>query len=141
MTMKTTTQNPMETKTRTSIFIVEDDEHFRETFIDAMSLKGIDVEGVRSGTEALKALRVKLPSVIIVDVRLPDIHGFELVRCLRKSDRLNGVPIIFLSASSQYNDPRDRVEGFLAGADVFLAKPITMEYLASEIEKILRTKR
>lgn len=120
-----------------SLFIVEDDPYFRETFIDMMSLRGIPVQGAASGMEGLAALREARPSAIVLDVQLPDIHGFELCRRIKRIDALRKTPLIFLSASTQYNDPRDRVEGLLAGASVFLPKPITMDRLWQEIERLL----
>jgi len=127
---------PMKTQA-VSLFIVEDDLHFRETFIDVMNLRGIEATGAGSAGEALVALRSARPSVIVLDVKLPDIHGFELCRRLKRYPSLQGVPIIMISASTQYNDPRDRVEGVLAGAALFLSKPITMDQLWSEIESLL----
>ena len=123
----------MKTATEISLFIVEDDDLFRETFIDAMALRGAMVEGSRTGTDALKLLRHHKPSVIILDVHLPDIHGFELCRCIKKSERLRDVPVIFLSARASYSDVRDRAEGLLAGASAFLSKPITLERLWAQI--------
>ncbi|MBI4676819.1 MAG: response regulator [Elusimicrobia bacterium] len=120
-----------------SLFIVEDDDHFRETFIDAMSLSGVKVEGTRTGYEAIKALGKSLPGAIIIDLQLPDIHGFDLCRIIKKSERLKKVPVVFITASSQYNDPRDRAEMLLSGAAGFLAKPISMEDMRSEIGRIL----
>lgn len=119
------------------MFIVEDDDHFRETFIDVMSLKGVEVSGARTGVEAIKALKMARPSVIIMDVQLPDVHGFDLCRRVKRLDNQKDTPIIFVSASTKYADPRDRVEGLLAGANQFLPKPITVEELWDEIELVL----
>lgn len=127
----------MKTVAEISLFIVEDDDLFRETFIDAMTLRGVKVDGSRSGAEAIGTLQHQSPSAIIVDVQLPDIHGFELCRRIKKVERLKKIPVVFLTASSQYNDPRDRVEGLLSGAALFLPKPIAMEKLWSEIEPLL----
>lgn len=123
--------------TASPMFIVEDDDHFRETFIDVMSLKGVAAEGVRTGGEALRALRQVRPAVIIMDVQLPDVHGFDLCRKVKRMDGCRDTPVIFVSASSQYSDPRDRSEGITAGAAQFLPKPITVERLWSEIETII----
>ena len=120
-----------------TMFIVEDDDNFRETFIDVMSLKGVAVSGVRTGDEAIRALKQSTPSVIIMDVQLPDVHGFDLCRRVKRLDNQKDTPIIFVSASTKYADPRDRVEGLLAGANQFLPKPITVEELWDEIELVL----
>ena len=128
----------MKTVAEVSLFIVEDDDLFRETFVDAMALRGAKVSGARTGAEALKALRTQRPSLILIDVQLPDIHGFDLCRCLKKSERLKDIPVVFLSASTRYSDPRDRVEGVLAGAAAFLPKPVTFEKLQSVIAALVR---
>ena len=127
----------MKTTAEVTVFIVEDDAHFRETFIDVMSLRGVEVQGAGSGEESLKALRYCKPSVIILDVQLPDMHGFDLCRRIKRMEGFKDIPVIFISASTQYNDPRDRVEGLLAGAVFFLPKPLTMEKLWGEIEYLL----
>ena len=123
--------------TASPMFIVEDDDLFRETFIDVMSLRGIEVTGARTGDEAIRALKLSQPSIIIMDVQLPDVHGFDLCRRVKRLDNQKDTPVIFVSASTRYADPRDRVEGILAGAEQFLPKPITVEKLWSEIELVL----
>ena len=133
----------METRSETavSLFIVEDDAHFRETFIDAMWLRGVDVQGAGAGFEGLRALQdlppASRPNLIILDVKLPDLHGFELCKRIKRIEAYKDTPVLFVSASAQYNDPRDRVEGLLAGAVGFLPKPISVEKLWTEISHIL----
>ena len=130
-----------EAETTLSLFIVEDDPHFRETFIDAMSLRGVQVNAAGSGVEGLHALQRLQPNVIILDVRLPDIHGFELCRRIKRMEDFKRTPVIFVSASTQYNDPRDRAEGLLSGAAAFLSKPISVDALWAEIEPLLNRDR
>jgi DNA-binding response OmpR family regulator len=124
-------------QTAVSLFIVEDDPHFRETFIDAMELRGVSVQGAGTGFEALSALQTARPSLIVLDVKLPDLHGFELCKRLKRMDAFKKTPIIFVSASAAYNDPRDRAEGLLSGAAAFLAKPISVDAIWSEISALL----
>lgn len=123
------------------VYLIDDDAHFRETFLDVMSLRGVEAKSAASGVEALKELQLARPAVIIVDVRLPDIHGFDLCRLIRRMDGFQTIPLVLLSASFRYNDPRDQVEGLLAGASIFLSKPITMENLWTEIESLLKRGR
>ena len=125
------------TQTQAPMFIVEDDDHFRETFIDVMSLKGVEVSGARNGDEAIKALKQNKPCIIIMDINLPDVHGFDLCRKVKRLENQKDTPIIFVSASTKYSDPRDRAEGLLAGASSFLPKPISVERLWSAIEAVL----
>jgi DNA-binding response OmpR family regulator len=119
------------------MFIVEDDDHFRETFIDVMSLRGVEVSGARNGDEAIKALKQNKPAVIIMDVNLPDVHGFDLCRRVKRLENQKDTPVIFVTAAAQYSDPRDRTEGFLAGAAQILPKPISVERLWAAIETVL----
>ncbi len=123
------------------VYLIDDDPHFRETFLDVMSLRGIEAKSASCGLEALKELQISRPAVIIVDVRLPDIHGFDLCRLIRRMDGFQTIPLVLLSASFRYNDPRDQVEGLLAGASIFLSKPITMENLWMEIDSLLKRGR
>lgn len=118
-----------------SILVVDDDGHFRETLTDALSLKAFQVHTAESGTLALKQLEAATPSLILLDVQLPDMHGFELCRMLKKSTRLKDVPIVFLSA--KYVEPADRAEGLLAGADAYLSKPVNLEALWDEVRYLL----
>lgn len=130
----------MKTTAQATILIVEDDHGFRETFADIMALKGVAVKGAGSAKEAVEMVSkmAEAPAVIICDVQLPDMHGFELCRRLKKLPSAKDRPVILVSAASRYNDPRDRVEGLLAGAALFLPKPITMDRLWSEIELLLQ---
>jgi two-component system OmpR family response regulator len=121
-----------------SMFIIEDDAKFRDTFIDVMSLRGIEARGAGTGAEGLRALQGLQPTVIVLDVQLPDVHGFDLCRRIKRIAAFKDTPVIFLSASSRYMDARDRVEGLLAGASLFLAKPITMDKLWVQIEQLLK---
>lgn len=118
-----------------SILVVDDDSHFRETLMDALGLKSFKVQTAESGTVALKALEKATPSLILLDVQLPDMHGFELCRMLKKSTRLKNVPVVFLSA--KYVEPADRAEGLLAGADAYLSKPLNLEALWDEVRYLL----
>jgi|SRR5579883_44856 len=122
------------------MFIVEDDPHFRDTFMDVMALKGVNVQGAGSAVEGLRLLQEARPSVIVLDVQLPDIHGFKLCRTIKNMEPFKNTPVIFISASTKYNDARDRAEGMLAGAAAFLPKPITMDRLWTEIEQLLNSR-
>lgn len=118
-----------------TILVVEDDGHFRETLSDALSLKRLKVRGVSSGKDAVEALEAETPALILMDVQLPDTHGFDLCRRLKRSPRLKNVPIIFLSA--RYTEPADRAEGLLAGADAYLSKPVNLDVLWEEVNYLL----
>lgn len=125
----------MYTTMKAPVLIIEDDPHFRESLIDAMSLKGFAARGVGSGAEALRAIEISAPALIIMDVQLPDRHGFDLCRQIKRSLRLKRVPILFLSA--RFTEPSDRAEGLMAGAEAYLCKPVSMDTLWDEIQYLL----
>lgn len=125
----------MTTATQTTVLLVDDDAHFRETLADAMSLKDVRVESAGSVADARRALAERLPSVILLDVQLPDVSGVALCRELKRDPRTKGVPVVLLSA--KYTEPADRAEGLLTGADAYLSKPINIDALQEEIRYLV----
>jgi DNA-binding response OmpR family regulator len=119
------------------LLIVDDDKNFIETLKDGLKLKNVDAE-VRvaaSAREALDALAAAVPSLIILDIQLPDMHGVEFLRVIRESEKLKKVPVIFISA--RYTEPADRSEAMLAGAGAFFSKPVDIEELWKELKYLL----
>jgi len=125
----------------TNILIVDDDKNFIETLEDGLKLKNVDAEirVAASAREALDALAAAVPSVIILDIQLPDMHGVEFLRVIRQSERLKKVPVIFISA--RYTEPADRSEAMLAGAGAFFSKPVDIEELWKELQYLLDKKK
>lgn len=115
------------------ILIVDDDKNFIETLEDGLKLKNVetDISVAKSAREALDALAASVPSVIILDIQLPDMHGVEFLRLIRESARLKAVPVVFISA--KYTEPADRSEAMLAGAGAFFSKPIDIDDLWTEL--------
>ncbi len=124
-----------------NILIVDDDKNFIDTLQDGLKLKNVDAEirVAASAREALDALAAAAPSLIILDVQLPDMHGVEFLRVIRESERLKKVPVIFISA--KYTEPADRSEAMLAGAGAFFSKPVDIEDLWKEIKYLLDKKK
>lgn len=118
-----------------SILLVDDDPAFRETFADVMALRGTAVLPAAGAAQALRlaASLERLPDAFVLDVQLPDMDGIDLCRWLKRDPRLRHIPVVLLSAASRYNDWRDRAEGLLAGAAIFLPKPVTMDRLWEEL--------
>lgn len=119
------------------ILIVDDDKNFIDTLEDGLKLKNVEAEVAvaKSAREALDALAGSVPSVIILDIQLPDMHGIEFLRVLRESSRLKKVPVVFISA--KYTEPADRSEAMLAGAGAFFSKPIDIDELWKELKYLL----
>ena len=114
------------------VLVVEDDAAIREALTYNLSREGYEVESVGDGAAALTAARTHTPDVLILDLMLPDMDGFEVTRALRKD---NNVPILMLTAR---DDEIDRVLGLEMGADDYLTKPFSMRELLARVKAMLR---
>lgn len=117
------------------ILIVDDEPAIAETLAYALRTEGLDVDCVGLGHEALSMLRQGGSALVILDVGLPDLNGFDVCRELR---RFSDVPVIFLTARS---DEVDRIVGLELGADDYVAKPFSPREVASRVRAILRRAR
>ena len=116
----------------TSILAVEDDERIRTAVRLALEDEGWDVEEAESGERALEVFGGGPFDVVLIDLMLPGIDGFELCRTLRRS---SDVPIVMVTAR---NDTHDVVAGLEAGADDYLTKPFAPKELSARIRALLR---
>ena len=119
----------------TRILTVEDDERIRTAVRMALEEEGWDVEETASGEEALDAFSRRPADVVLIDIMLPGIDGFEVCRNIR---RLGDVPIVMVTARS---DSHDVVAGLEAGADDYLRKPFDPKELSARIRALLRRTR
>ncbi|MCL4805922.1 MAG: response regulator transcription factor [Anaerolineae bacterium] len=114
------------------ILLVEDDVTLRETIAYNLRNQGYDVLPAADGPAALEIARREGPDLMLLDVMLPGIDGFEVCRILRKE---TSVPILMLTARS---DEIDRVVGLEMGADDYLTKPFSMRELMARVKALLR---
>jgi DNA-binding response OmpR family regulator len=119
----------------TRILTVEDDERIRTAVKLALEDEGWEVDEAGSGEEAVAAFSRTQPDVVLIDIMLPGIDGFELCRSLR---RHSDVPIVMVTAR---NDTHDVVAGLEAGADDYLTKPFAPKELSARIRALLRRVR
>jgi DNA-binding response OmpR family regulator len=114
------------------VLLIEDDEAVREGLSLALTYQGHTVDAVRTGEEGLELLTSVAPDVVVLDLMLPGVDGFEVCRRIRASGDL---PIIMLTAR---NDDIDVVAGLEAGADDYVAKPAQARVLEARIRAVLR---
>ena len=119
----------------TSILAVEDDERIRTAVRLALEDEGWDVEEAESGERALEVFGGGPFDVVLIDLMLPGIDGFELCRSLRRN---SDVPIVMVTART---DTHDVVAGLEAGADDYLTKPFEPKELSARIRALLRRVR
>ncbi len=117
------------------ILVVDDEISLQETLAYNLKKQGYDVKTTGNGTEALELAREIKPDLIILDVMLPGLDGFEVCRILRKEMT---TPVLMLTAR---DDEIDRVVGLEVGADDYLAKPFSMRELIARVKAMLRRVR
>ena len=117
------------------ILIVEDDERIRSSMRLALEDEGYTVDDVGSGEEAIAQFEAEPSEVVLIDLMLPGMDGFEACRALR---RISTVPVIMVTARS---DTHDVVAGLEAGADDYVTKPFVAKELAARIRALLRRSR
>ena len=115
------------------IAIVDDDAAIRNSLGRALRMEDYDVELFEDGLSALKAVQLRAPEAIILDLQLPDIDGLEVCRRIRSAG--DATPILMLTARDAVND---RVEGLDVGADDYLVKPFDLAELLALLRALLR---
>lgn len=117
------------------ILVVEDETSLQETLAYSLKKEGYIVETVGDGRAALEAARKQKPDLIVLDIMLPEMDGFEVARILRKE---MSTAILMLTAR---DDEIDRVVGLEVGADDYLTKPFSMRELIARVKAQLRRSR
>ena len=117
------------------ILLVEDNEPSRDALGRRLQRRGYDVVLAVDGQEAVSAARQMKPDLVLMDLGLPVIDGWEATRQLKADAATQRIPIIVLSAHAMTND---REQALMAGADDFDSKPVHFERLVEKIEDILR---
>jgi two-component system, OmpR family, response regulator len=115
------------------VLVVDDEPNIVEVVTMALRFQGFEVETAGSGREALTAVRKFKPHLMVLDVMLPDMEGFEVAS--RLGAQRAGVPIIFLTARDA---TEDKVRGLTGGGDDYMTKPFSLEELVARIRTILR---
>ena len=116
------------------LLVVDDEPNLLRAVEAVLRGEGFEITTARSGREALVAVAQSLPDLIVSDVRMPGMDGFQLARKLRASTHSALVPIIFLTAK---DETEDRIEGFESGVDVYLTKPFEPDELVAVIKSVL----
>ena len=116
------------------LLVVDDDPSLLLAVSETLRAEGYEVVTARRGAEALVRVAEALPDLIISDIRMPGMDGYQLARNLRSAPRTRLVPIVFLSAK---DETADRIAGFRTGVDAYLTKPFEPEELAAVVKSIL----
>jgi two-component system OmpR family response regulator len=117
----------------TRVLVVDDELNITELVSLGLQYEGFDVSSARDGRGALRAIREFKPELVILDVTMPDIDGFEVVRRMRAEGLW--MPVIFLTARDA---TEDKVAGLTVGGDDYLAKPFSLDELIARVRAMVR---
>ncbi|MGQ0508517.1 MAG: response regulator [Myxococcaceae bacterium] len=116
------------------VIIVDDDRETREMLAMALGMEGFEVTQAANGLRLISTLRVDRPDVILLDVNMSWIDGFELCRAVRKNEAFREIPVIFVSARSAASDVK---KGMSAGASDYFTKPVEIPTLIGRIRELI----
>jgi two-component system alkaline phosphatase synthesis response regulator PhoP/two-component system response regulator VicR len=116
------------------ILVVEDDPNILRQIEYNLQTNGFEVETALTGAEALKLMMTRRPDLLITDIMMPEMDGYELVAALRSDDQLADLPVIMLTARTQ---DVDIAHGYNSGTDLYLTKPFNPGELISFVRRIL----
>ena len=124
----------METQTpEAKLLVVEDEPNIRELLATSLRFAGFEVETAADGASALAMAEISEPDLVVLDVMLPDVDGFEVTRRLR--DRGRQQPIVFVTARDATGD---KIQGLTVGGDDYVTKPFSLEEVIARIRAVLR---
>ncbi|WP_342421623.1 response regulator transcription factor [Paenibacillus sp. FSL E2-0178] len=115
------------------ILVVEDDKHVRKLMNAVLKREGYDVVTAENGREALEVLEVQYIDLIILDIMMPEMDGYEFAEELKEAD--NRIPILMATAKQL---PEDKKKGFRLGTDDYMTKPVDTEEMLLRIQALLR---
>ena len=121
---------------KTKILVVDDEPDVVELVDFNLKAAGFEVVTATDGEEALKKARAALPSLIILDLMLPEVDGLEVCKILRRDPQTSGIPIIMLTAKAA---EIDRILGLELGADDYVTKPFSPRELVLRVKRLLRS--
>ncbi len=120
------------------ILVVEDDDDILQLLNYNLAKDGYRVTGATSGEEALKAVKLSVPDLVLLDLMLPGIDGLEVCRAIKRDDRIGDLPIIMLTAKGE---EADIVTGLELGADDYITKPFSPRVVLARVRTVLRRRQ
>jgi DNA-binding response OmpR family regulator len=116
------------------ILIAEDESDIRDLVTFTLKFAGYDVTAAKDGLEAVDMARQLIPDLILMDVRMPRMTGYEACKMIKSDPAMSTVPVVFLSAKGQDAEIKT---GLDAGADAYLLKPFGLTELTEQVKTIL----
>jgi DNA-binding response OmpR family regulator len=126
------------TPTKGNILLVDDLPNNLQLLSDLLTELGYNVRSVTSGRMALKTLKVKQPDLILLDIKMPEMDGYQVCEAIKTDEALRDIPIIFVSA---LDDAFDKVKAFECGGIDYVTKPFQIEEVVARVETQLTIQR
>ena len=117
------------------ILVAEDEKDIRELIGFTLRFAGFEVTLVNNGVEAVEKVSEMQPDLIILDVRMPKMTGYEACRQLQENSDTNTIPVVFLSAKGQETEIK---QGLASGAVEYIVKPFAPDELTNQVKEILQ---
>ena len=116
------------------VLVVDDNGFFVQMIRGMLERHGIEVSSVGSGLEALTAVERRRPDVVLLDVQMPGMNGFEVLERIKANPHLTKIPVIMLTARGEADD---LISGYRSGADYYLTKPVALSELVYGLSLVL----
>jgi DNA-binding response OmpR family regulator len=117
------------------ILVVDDDPYILMSLEFLMKKNGYEVMVARNGTEALEILNTAIPDVVLLDIMMPDVNGYDICAHIKNSTTLKNSKVIFMSAKTKDSDIK---KGYKVGASLYIKKPFSTRELVKDIKALLQ---
>ncbi len=118
-----------------TILVAEDEFDIRELLVFALEFNGFTVISVSNGKDAVEKAIETLPDLILLDVRMPRVTGYDACKTLKENETTKHIPIVFLSAKGQESEIKF---GTALGAEAYILKPFSPDELADQVKRLLK---
>jgi DNA-binding response OmpR family regulator len=116
------------------VLVVDDDPYILMSLEFLMKKNGYDVMVARNGTEALDLVEKQLPNIVLLDIMMPDVDGYEICRHIKKTPKLKHTKVVFMSAKTKEADIQ---KGYDLGAALYITKPFSTRELTKQINQLM----
>lgn len=116
------------------ILVVDDDPYILMSLEFLMKKNGYDVMVARNGTEALDIVEKQLPHLVLLDIMMPDVDGYEICKHIKASKKLKDAKVVFMSAKSKEADIK---KGYDLGASLYITKPFSTREMMKQIKELI----
>lgn len=117
------------------VTIVDDDRDTRELLSLALESEGFEVNAAANGLRLIASLQLKRPDIILMDVNMSWIDGFELCKAVKKNEQFRDIPVVFISGRGE---PEDKRRGREAGAADYFVKPLDLDALMKRLRELVQ---